>query len=383
MRRGRTQKFFRGRIVLLTSIGFDFQFRSVCADSGPDSQRVPPFWCHRLNDREASVVDEIDGRLVGGLVVLVAVADARSFGRAAERLGMTQSGVSRAIAKLEARLGARLLDRTSRAVTLTDEGRSLYEQVVPHLAGIGEAAAETSRSRNSVRGRLRVNVDPLFSRSVLSPKLSEFLLCNPMMELRLETRDRIGDLVSDGFDMAIRFGEPSPSALISRRLLDARILTVASPAYIARHGKPQHPNDLASEAHQCIRAIDTATGRPFEWEFWRGNKVVSVAVNGRLTVTDAGTKLGTCLAGFGIAQVIDLGLEQHLSTGTLVNLFPDWSEEQYPLYVYYVSRNYVPAKVRKFIDFVIASLNREGGTPSASEPRETSVDASELSVARI
>jgi DNA-binding transcriptional LysR family regulator len=332
---------------------------------------VPSFLCHRLNDRGASVVDDIDGRLVGGLVVLVAVAEASSFGRAAHRLGMTQSGASRAIAKLEARLGARLLDRTSRAVTLTDAGRSLYEQVLPHLAGIGEAAAETSRSRNSVRGRLRVNVDPLFSRIVLSPKLSDFLLRNPMMELRLETRDRIGDLVSDGFDMAIRFGEPSPSALISRHLLDARILTVASPAYIARHGKPQHPDDLASAAHQCIHAIDTTTGRPFEWEFRRGNEVVSAAVNGRLTVTDSGTKLGTCLAGFGIAQVIDLGMEQHLSSGALINLFPDWPDERFPLYVYYVSRNYVPAKVRKFIDFVITTLNRDAGIPSGAERRET------------
>ena len=320
-------------------------------------------------------MDEIDGRLVGGLVVLVAVADAHGFGRAAERLGMTQSGVSRAIAKLEARLGARLLDRTSRAVTLTDEGRGLYDRVVQHLAGIGEAAAEASRSRNSVRGRLRVNVDPLFSRLVLAPQLSEFLLSNPMMELRLETRDRIGDLVSDGFDLAIRFGEPSSSALISRRLLDARILTVASPAYLAQHGPPQHPNDLASEAHQCIHAIDTATGRRFEWEFWRGNERISVAVNGRLTVTDSGTKLGTCLAGFGIAQVIDLGVEQHLSAGTLVNLFPDWCDERFPLYVYYVSRNYVPAKVRRFIDFVLASLSREVGTSKRGAP--------ELSVARI
>ena len=303
-------------------------------------------------------MNEIDGRLVGGLVVFVAVADARGFGRAAERLGMTQSGASRAIAKLEARLGARLFDRTSRAVTLTDEGRGLYDRVVQHLAGIDEAAEETSRSRHSVRGRLRINVDPLFSRIVLSPKVSEFLLDNPMVELLLETRDRMGDLVGDGFDMAIRFGEPQPSALISRRLLDARILTVASSAYIARHGKPQHPDDLATEAHQCIHALDTATGRPYEWEFWRGNEKVSVAVNGRLTVSDAGTKLGACLAGFGIAQVIDLGVERHLGSGTLVNLFPDWSDERFPLYVYYVSRNHVPAKVRRFIDFVMASLNR-------------------------
>ncbi len=309
-------------------------------------------------------MDEIDGRLVGGLVVLAAVADARSFGRAAERLGMTQSGVSKAIAKLEARLGARLVHRTSRAVELTDDGRALYERVAQHLAGIGEAAAETAKSREAVRGRLRVNVDPLFARMVLSPKLSEFLLQNPGMELRIETRDRIADLVSDGFDLAVRFGEPTPSALIARRLLDARVLTVASPTYIERHGRPGQPQDLAGDAHECILAIDPSAGRPFDWEFWRGSEFVSVAVNGRLTVTDSGTKLGACLAGFGIAQVIDLGLDHHLKSGALVNLSPDWSDERFPLYVYYASRNHLPAKVRKFIDFVVESLGSTNRTAS-------------------
>lgn len=301
-------------------------------------------------------MDEIDSRLVGGLVVLAAVAHARGFGRAAERLGMTQSGVSRAIAKLESRLNARLVQRTSWAVELTDEGRALYERVAQHLAGIGEAAAEASKSREAASGRLRVNVDPLFSRLILSPKLSEFLLQNPGIDLRIETRDRIADLVSDGFDLAVRFGEPTPSALIARRVLDARILTVASPTYFDRHGTPIHPQDLASEAHECIFAIDPATGRPFDWEFQRGNETISVSVNGRLTVTDAGTKLGACLAGFGVAQVIDLGLDHYFRDGALISLFPDWSDERFPLYVYYISRSYVPAKVRKFIDFIVDSL---------------------------
>ncbi len=318
-------------------------------------------------------MDNIDSRLVSGLIVLEAIADTRSFGRAAERLGMTQSGVSRAIAKLESRLGARLVNRTSRAVELTDEGRSLRERVTPHLAGIAEAAAETFDSQGSVQGRLRVNVDPLFSRMVLAPKLAEFLFGNPNLELRIETRDRIADLVSDGFDLAIRFGEPEPSALIARRVLSARILTVASPAYIERHGRPRSPHDLTSGVHQCIFAIDPSTGRPFEWEFWRGNEVVSIAVNGRLTVTDAGTKLGACLAGFGIAQVIDLGLDDHFERGDLINLFPDWSDERFPLYVYHVSRNHVPAKVRTFIDFIKDSLGTEIGSDGGAMNKRRTV----------
>lgn len=322
----------------------------------------------------------IDSRLVSGLVVLAAIADTGGFGRAAERLGMTQSGVSRAIAKLESRLDARLVHRTSRAVELTDDGRALYERVAQHLAGIGEAAAETSKSRNSVRGRLRVNVDPLFARLVLAPKLSEFLLKNPGIDLRIETRDRIADLVSDGFDLAVRFGEPAPSALIARRVLDARILTVASPVYLGRHGKPRHPQDLATETHECIFAIDPSTGRPFDWEFQRGQETISVPVKGRLTVTDAGTKLGACLAGFGIAQVIDLGLDHHFRSGALINLLPDWSDERFPLYVYYISRSHVPAKVRAFISFITESLGTDSGALLNYEPvgRENATAAFEM-----
>jgi DNA-binding transcriptional LysR family regulator len=189
------------------------------------------------------------------------------------------------------------------------------------------------------------------------------------MELRIETRDRLADLVSDGFDLAVRFGEPTPSALIARRILEARILTVASPIYIDRHGRPGRPEDLASTVHECIRAIDPSTGRLFEWEFRRGKELLAVAVNGRLTVTDSGTKLGACLAGFGVAQVIDLGLEHHFQSGALINLFPDWSDERFPLYVYYTSRNHVPAKVRKFIDFIVDSLGKDrSASPDNSVP---------------
>ncbi len=222
-----------------------------------------------------------------------------------------------------------------------------------------ELARQRRRPQEHERPCAAGYVDPLFSRVVLPPKLSAFLMQNPHMEIRLETRDRLADLVSDGFDLAVRFGQPAPSSLIARRVLEARILTVASPIYIARHGKPDRPQDLASVTHQCIHAMDPSTGRPFEWEFRRGNELVSVAVNGRLTVTDSGTKLGACLAGFGVAQVIDLGLDHHFETGALINLFPDWSDERFPLYVYYASRNHVPAKVRKFIDFIVELLGTE------------------------
>jgi DNA-binding transcriptional LysR family regulator len=116
------------------------------------------------------------------------------------------------------------------------------------------------------------------------------------------------------------------------------------------------PKDLVDDGHECIQAIDPATGKPFGWEFWRGNEKIAVTVSGNLTVTDAGTKIGACLAGYGIAQVIDLGIETHLRAGTLVPVLTDWPDETFPLYVYYPSRNHVPAKVRAFIDFVAGMM---------------------------
>jgi DNA-binding transcriptional LysR family regulator len=301
-------------------------------------------------------MEDLDGGLVSGLLALAAVAELKSFGRAATRLGKTQPAVSRAVQRLEDRLNAKLLQRTSRHVEVTDAGHALLSKVLPLLQGIEEAAAGASDQTSVVNGTLRVACDAVFARLVLAPELAQFLKDHPALQLKLETRNDLSDLVSDGFDLAIRFGPPSVSTLVCRRLYSPRVLTVAAPSYLAQRGRPMSPKDLVDGGHECIHAIDPATGRPFEWEFWRGNEKVKVAVNGNLTVTDAGTKIGACLAGYGIAQVIDLGIDTHLRTGTLEPVLTDWPDETYPLYVYYPSRNHVPAKVRAFIDFVASMM---------------------------
>src|SRR3984885_13465402 len=206
-----------------------------------------------------------DGRLLSGVTVLMAVVEAGSMARAAEALGITSSGVGRAVARLEARVGVRLLERTTRTMTLTDEGRRFYEEVGPHLDGIEQAAMTAAGSRGTVRGRLRVNVDPFFSRLVLAGQVATFLDRHPDVRLELIMRDHVGDLVADGFDLALRFGEPPSGSLIARKLIETRILTVASPGYITMHGRPQHPADVAG--HACIAFYDAANGRPFDWEF--------------------------------------------------------------------------------------------------------------------
>jgi DNA-binding transcriptional LysR family regulator len=296
-----------------------------------------------------------DGRLLAGVGVMQAVIEGGSFVRAGEALGLTPSGVSRAVARLEARLGVRLFDRSPRAVALTDEGRRFHAQVAPLLAGIEEAAQDAAGAAASVRGRLRVNVDPWFARLVLAPRLVAFLAEHPALAVDLIVRDTIGDLVAEGFDAAVRFGEPEAPGVIARRLLETRIFACAAPAYLARRGTPLHPRDL--EGHECLLYRDPVTGRPFPWEFHnRAGEIVEIRATGRLVTNDLAAKLAACVAGHGIAQVIEPGLAEGLGRGELVQVLPDWAEERYPLYAYHPSRVRVPAKLRAFLDFVVASV---------------------------
>jgi DNA-binding transcriptional LysR family regulator len=292
----------------------------------------------------------IDGNLFSGASVLFAVVEAGTIARAAEALGLSPSGVSRALSRLEQRVGVRLLARTTRTLSLTDEGRRFYEQVVPHMAAIEEAAIEAAGSASKVRGRLRVNIDPYFSRIVLAKHLAKFLTRYPDLVVELLMRDSVGDLVADGFDLALRFGEPPIGSFIARKLAESRVITVASPAYIKAHGKPVHPKDV--EACECIDFYDAANARPYEWEVRRKKEVLPLRVKGRLLVSDSGALLNACEAGAGIAQILEIGCEHLLASGRLIELFPGWSDERFPLHAIYPSRLHRAAKVRAFIDFI-------------------------------
>jgi DNA-binding transcriptional LysR family regulator len=298
----------------------------------------------------------LDGRVISNVGVLAAIVEGGSFARAADTLGLSRSGVSRAVSRLEARVGVRLLDRTTRTVALTDEGRRLYSEVTPLLNGIEDAVAITSGASVAVRGRLRVNVDAFFSRLMLTPHLPEFLALYPDLALELVAKDRLGDLVSEGFDIAVRFGTPPASSLVARKLLETRTITIASPTYVKAYGRPQSPADLAG--HACIQVRDSLTGEPIDsWRFQRGSRAVEVKTSGRLMVTEFGTLIGACLAGVGIARVKAVGVQQLLRQGALVELLADWPGERFPLYALYPSRHLPPAKVGAFIDFVQSRLS--------------------------
>lgn len=292
--------------------------------------------------------------LANGVSVFAAIVDTGTFAGAAELLGMSASGVSRAIARLEKRLKVRLLNRTTRSVTLTGEGRRFYESVVPHLEGLEEAVVTAAGDVTAVRGRLRVNLDPVFSRVVLGAGLDAFMDAHPDLSIELVARDNLGDLVADGFDLALRFGEPQSSSLIARKLLDTPVVTVAAPSYLMRFGRPIDPRELETSTHRCLEFRNPDTGKPYPWEFHRKRKKLVVATHGRLTVNDPSALFEACLAGSGIAQMLLLGAERLIETGQLVNLFPDWPDEHFPLYAYYPSRRNLPAKSRCFLDFIVS-----------------------------
>jgi DNA-binding transcriptional LysR family regulator len=292
-----------------------------------------------------------DGRILSGVSVLAAVVDGGSFVKAAELIGLTDSGVSRAISRLETRLHVRLLDRTTRSVTLTDEGRRFYEEVKPHLNAIEDAATIASGAVSAVRGRLRIDIDPFFLPLVLAGRLGAFCESYPELAVEFVTSERIGDLVSEGIDLAIRFGQPRLATLVSRKLIEAPILTLASPHYLKRYGKPKHPSDLAH--HRCLQFLDPYTGRPFEWEFIRNKETIEVRTSGPLTFTDPKSMLEECIAGTGIAQIIGWGIKGALVSGALIDLFPDWHGERFPLFAFHPSRKHPPAKVRAFVEFCI------------------------------
>lgn len=292
-----------------------------------------------------------DGRLLTGVSVLAAIVETGGFGCAGELLGITTSGASRSLSRLEARVGVRLLDRTTRSVSLTNEGRRFYERVRPSMDAIEDAASTASAAAGVVQGRLRVNIDPFVTRLLVDGRIGKILETHPGLSLELISRNQVGDLVKDGVDVAVRFGEPTGASLVARKIADLKIATVASPGYLERHGRPVHPDELQS--HSCIHLRDPQTGQPFPWEFHGQGTAFTVKASSRLCVSDASTMLSECIAGTGIAQVFAVVVRDMTRRGELVELFPRWAEETYPLYASYPSRRNLPMKVRAFVDFMV------------------------------
>ncbi len=184
---------------------------------------------------------------------------------------------------------------------------------------------------------------------VLTPHINAFLERYPDLRIEIYVRDSIGDFIGDAMDVAVRFGDLSSRSLHAEVLLQTRVITCASRAYLAAHGTPATPADLL-EGHQCVTIRDPATGRPFEWEFRRGDKIIPFEPTGRLKVNDSGSRIGACRSGAGIAQLLDVYVDD--LGDDIVPILTNWSDETFSLHAYYRKTEWMPAKTRAFLDFV-------------------------------
>ena len=294
----------------------------------------------------------LSSRLLSGVVTFVTVVDAGSFRGAARLLGITPSGISRGVSRLEEQLGVRLFNRHPRAIALTDEGQRFHDEVRPLVDGITYAAETAHAASGHVTGRLRVQACAPFGHHVLAPNLHPFLKRHPALSVEIEVRDRLGDLIGESFDVALRFGEPEPSSLVVRKIADTEVLTCAAPKYIEENGAPGTPLDLLNPNHQCIHLRFPGSGRISKWDFLIDGSWQTLPVKSRIVVNDSPSLLAACLSGHGIAQPLELYSREALRAGKLVRILPEWNQEHYPLYAYMPSRRHPAAKVRVFLSFI-------------------------------
>lgn len=285
--------------------------------------------------------------------VFVCVVEVGSFSRAADHLGLTQSGVSKAVSRLEDRLGTRLLHRHSRILRLTEEGIRFFEGVRPAVLDIGQAVEKVKTASALSSGIIRVGVDVPFSHFVLAPNIRAFLERQTQVSVDLIVRPELGDLITDNLDLAIRFGRLTLSGLIARKLSETHVLTCAAPDYLERRGVPASPWDLVAGNHECILLINAETGKPYTWDFVRDEEAVRVDVRGRLTVTDPVSRVAACRSGFGVSQMLEPYANKFLNDGSLVQILPDWAGETWPLFAYLPTRHQTSTRVRAFLDFII------------------------------
>lgn len=303
------------------------------------------------------------------LRLLIECARGGSLTAASRVLQITPAAASAMLKKLEARLGARLVERSTRALRLTAAGERLrdYGQRALELLdegvallGEGEGAAGAKSRGTALRGRIRVSASTDLTRRVILPLLDEFLDLHPGVELHLNVGDALLDVVRDEVDVALRYGELADSRLVARRLFDGRRLLVASPDYLARHGRPAHPSDLL--AHDCIR-FQIGDRLEREWRFWRRDALqaapLDVAVQGRRSADDGGIAHRWALEGRGLTYKSELDVRDSLASGALVDVLPDWVGRAMPLHALLPSQRFLPQRVRALVDHLALRL----GTP--------------------
>jgi DNA-binding transcriptional LysR family regulator len=287
-----------------------------------------------------------------------AVARHRNFRRAAVERGVSASTLSQALRDLEARMGVRLLNRTTRSVALTDAGAALLKRLEPALSEIGEAVAEARSAQAEPAGALRINAPEPAIELVLAPIVPAFLARYPAVRLELIAETNLVDIVAAGYDAGVRWSESLAQDMVAVSLGPAqRFVLVAAPELIARVGAPQHPRELLELP--CLRTRFPSGASP-PWEFEKAGEMVRISPGGPLVANSGALLMRAALDGLGFLSTFDGYAERHLATGRLVEVLSDWSETFPGPFLYYPSRRTMPSPLRAFVDFVQERRRGEG-----------------------
>lgn len=292
------------------------------------------------------------------LAAFAAIAEHQSFAKAAVSLGLGRSTLSQTLRALEERLGVRLLNRTTRSVSLTDAGVRLLGRVRPALGELTSAVAEVRDDRDQPTGLLRLVIQPPVATFLIGPLLGRFLAEYPGVRVDVSVVKMPADIIKDGFDAGIRFGEQIERDMIAMRVMgETRFLVVASPDYLARHPAPKAPSDL--QHHDCIRNR-LPNGTIFGWQFEKNGKAVQASVGGRLIVDDIELSIRAVLDGVGLAYLLYDYVSRPIADGRLIPLMEDWSPLMSGFFLYYSSRRHLSSPLQAFIAFMMSETKRRG-----------------------
>lgn len=284
--------------------------------------------------------------------VFTRVADCGSFVAASDSLKMSKAAVSRYVSDLEHRLGARLMHRTTRKLSLTPDGEIFLSRCRAILESIEESEEEISKRGLTASGTLRITAPVSFGIRHLAPLWSDFLIAHPQVKIELELSDRVINLVEEGFDLAIRIGKLNDSTLVSRQVASTRLVLCASPDYLKRRGTPSHPAELVE--HETFSYSLLSTGHT--WKFDGPEGSVDVRVSPRMTSNNGDTGVEVCVRGGGIHLWPTFLIEEYLRAGSLVEVLPDFKASNFGIYAVYPSRKHVSPKVRVLVDFLVNRL---------------------------
>jgi DNA-binding transcriptional LysR family regulator len=300
------------------------------------------------------------------LRIFVKVAELASFTRAAEQLGLPKARVSTTVQQLEARLGPRLLHRTTRTVRLTQDGEQFLERSKELLADAEELQSMFDQAPSALRGRLRVDMPTGMARHVVIPRLPEFFAAHPQLEVELSTIDRQVDLVHEGFDCVLRVGPLQDSGLVARPLGTLALINCASPAYLRAYGTPLTLEDL--DRHRLIRYSPTLGGATQGWEYHDGERYRSRKMSGFVTVNSTDAYEAACLAGLGLIQAPALGMGELMTQGLLVEVMPEWTGEPMPVSLLYPNRRNLSKRVQVMMTWLAEVLAQHLSMTLAPSP---------------